>query len=372
MSKVLVVDDEESIRFSFEKILTDAGHTVVVASNLTYAKAILGADQFNVAVIDRILGAQNGMDIVKHIHETQPLCSTILISGFPSFKSASQGFKYNVAAYLTKPVKKAQLCQAVEDAAEKFRKRETARNLEMQLIRDQRMETLGLLAGGIVHNFNNLLTLISGYTELTIMEMDPDNPLLTNVEKISRETEQGRVISTHILSYIHPNEEKQTPVEIDGLVNDTIELIRLTLPKKIELIKPAPGVNDLILAYPAQIQQVIMNLSNNAQHAMKETGGVLEILFDRVTVADQVESALTLKPGSYIKITMSDTGCGMDELGVNKIFETKFTTIPHGTGKGFALGVSLKIAQNHGGTITVESEPGRGSKFHFYLPLLET
>jgi len=130
MARVLIVDDEEKIRFSFKKILKDTGHDVVAASHLVDAKAILPCDEFDVAVIDRILGTSNGLEFVKHVREVQPFCEPILISGYPSFESASETLQYDVFAYLAKPIRKKKLCQTVEDAVRKSKIKKETRHHE--------------------------------------------------------------------------------------------------------------------------------------------------------------------------------------------------------------------------------------------------
>ena len=124
MAKIFVVDDEESIRFSFSRILTDAGHEVIVTGHSTDAKAILAANEFDVAVIDRLLmGGETGLEVIKYIREMQPSCEAILVSGYPTRKSAAEALQYETFAYLNKPVKKEELCQVVKEAVRKRRER---------------------------------------------------------------------------------------------------------------------------------------------------------------------------------------------------------------------------------------------------------
>ena len=121
MASILIVDDEESIRFTYKRFLTDAGYDVAVASHFIEAKSLLPANEFEVAIVDRVLGESNGIELVKHIKEVQPFCEPVLISGFPSFKSASETLQYDVFAYLTKPILKKKLCQTVDGAVKKNR-----------------------------------------------------------------------------------------------------------------------------------------------------------------------------------------------------------------------------------------------------------
>ena len=176
MARILVVDDEESIRFSFQKFLSNAGHEITVAENIIDARAILSDNEFDVAVIDRILkDGQNGLDLVKHIREVNPFCEPILISAYPNFRSAAETLQYETFAYLTKPVKQEEICRVVEEAACKNKKK---KEIEKQLIRAQKLESIDSLAGGFTHDFNNILMLMLGFVELAIIHTPEDSPAL--------------------------------------------------------------------------------------------------------------------------------------------------------------------------------------------------
>lgn len=142
MTKILIVDDEENIRFSFSMILTDAGYEVIESGSLMDAKSILASNQFDVAFVDRLLESHNGMDLVDCINKMQPFCTTIFISAFPDFKSASEGFKHNLFAYLQKPVKKSELLSMVEAATQNTKEKQRSHEYEQQLIQAQKMTTI--------------------------------------------------------------------------------------------------------------------------------------------------------------------------------------------------------------------------------------
>ena len=139
MTKIFIVDDEENIRFSFSTILTEAGYDVITAGHIIDAKAIISANQFDVAIVDRLLVSDNGMEIIEYINEIQPFCTSILISAFPNFKSASEGYKHRLFAYLQKPVKKNELLSIVKAAAQNSKEKLKFNNFEQQLIQNQKI-----------------------------------------------------------------------------------------------------------------------------------------------------------------------------------------------------------------------------------------
>lgn len=149
MPKILIVDDEESIRFSFATILTDAGCDVIKAGHFIDAKSILNANQFDVAIVDRLLASHSGMELIEYINKVQPFCTTILISAFPNFKSASEGFKHRLFAYLKKPVKKKEVLSVVKAAVQNSKERLKYHDYEQQLIQNQKMAAMGIFSSGI-------------------------------------------------------------------------------------------------------------------------------------------------------------------------------------------------------------------------------
>ncbi|WP_289022374.1 ATP-binding protein [uncultured Desulfobacter sp.] len=360
------MDDEENIRFSFATILTDAGHDAIKAGHLIDAKAILNANQFDVAVIDRLLESHDGMELVKYINKTQPFCTTILMSAFPNFKSASEGFKHNLFAYMQKPVKKDELCNIVETAAQNSKKKLKLHNFEYQLMQAQKMATIGTLTSGIVHDFNNLLMTINGYVDLSLKD-----PLSKNLTKIRKISEHGENLSNLLLSYIQQTNEKPEHVQIQFLVKKTLAFLQILLPRKIRIREKINKGDDTILAHPVQIQQVIVNLGINAMHAMGNEGGIIEVSLEKVKLDTTSMKCMGIKTRDCIKLSMKDTGCGMDEKTLKQIFKTFYSTREQGKGTGLGLSITHNILENHGGGIKVESLLGKGSTFHVYLPIID-
>ena len=173
-----------------------------------------------------------------------------------------------------------------------------------------------------------------------------------------------------ILAFSRKAEQEQQPLQVSLIIKEALKMLRASIPTTIE-IRQNIASNSLILADPTQIHQVIMNLCTNAYHAMRETGGTLAVSLDEVAIGSEDYGYADLAPGSYLKLEVSDTGCGMEPKIQEKIFEPYFTTKKPGEGTGMGLAVVHGIVKSHHGHITVYSEPGKGTSFHVYLPLTE-
>ena len=245
------------------------------------------------------------------------------------------------------------------------------RRLETELRQAQKMEAIGTLAGGIAHDFNNILTAIFGYTELARVRAGSDGILLDHLDKVRQAAVRARDLVRQILAFSRKVEQRKKPLKPVDVVSEVVSLLRSTIPAAIE-IRHALHSDCLVLADEIQMHQVILNLCTNAYQAMEHGKGVLTITLDDVTLdADGFRSGLSLPPGRYVRLAVSDTGCGMDEKTMEKIFEPYFTSKEQGKGTGLGLSVVHGIIKDCRGGIAVESEPGRGSTFTIYLPVHE-
>jgi len=243
--------------------------------------------------------------------------------------------------------------------------------LEQRLRQAEKMEAVGRLAGGIAHDFNNLLGGILGYAEMLAESAPPGSPLKRYADNVLTGANRASGLVEQILSYSRSQRGKRAPVELGGVVAETLELVRGSLPHGIvleaELSRPLYVVGD-----ETQLHQVTMNLCTNAAHAMAG-GGTLTVTLDTADVA--AERALphsTLRAGHYVRLTVQDTGSGMDEATLERVFEPFFTTREVGQGTGLGLSLVYGIVTDSGGAIDVTSAPGRGSHFAIYLPRVDT
>lgn len=247
---------------------------------------------------------------------------------------------------------------------------EKKEKLESQLRQVQKMEAIGSLAGGIAHDFNNILFAILGYTDMARLEVPQGSKVEMNLKRVLTAANRAKDLVKQILVFCRQGGQEFKPVRIDSIVEEALVLLRATLPTTIEMRHDLRSLS-MVLADPTQILQVVMNLCTNAAHAMREKGGILQVeLADADIGSDRLDFYSDLKPGHYLRLIVCDTGHGMDHITRERIFDPFFSTKGLGEGTGLGLSVVHGIVRNHGGVISVYSEPGRGSSFHVYLPTI--
>jgi PAS domain S-box-containing protein len=248
---------------------------------------------------------------------------------------------------------------------------EEKERLENQLQQAQKMEAIGTLAGGIAHDFNNILSVIIGYTELILMNGNVDSEVKQNLKEIFNASKHARDMVKQILAFSRQNKQERKPIQVSHIVKEAIRMLRASLPTTIAIEQKIEKNIGIIEADPTQIHQVLMNLCTNAAHAINEKDGILEISLNNIEL-DQNAAARhpELKPGSYLKLSVRDTGDGIHPDAHEKIFNPYFTTKEKGEGTGLGLAVVQGIIKSHNGAVTVESEVGQGSTFHVYLPTI--
>ena len=242
--------------------------------------------------------------------------------------------------------------------------------LQSKLEHSRKMEAVGTLAGGIAHEFNNLLVGVVGYAELMLMDLPPDSELRDDLLQILKAARRGKALTKQILTYSRPGKADRQTLDLNDVLESSLKAIRLSLPQNVEIVLNNRVDRPTVLADPTQMHQVLENLLLNAMHAMRETGGKLRIECTEEVVDSQwaaLESEL--KPGKYAKLSVQDTGHGIDKQCMDKIFEPFFSTKKSGEGTGLGLSVVHGIVTNHGGTVKARSTPGLGSVFDVMLPL---
>ncbi|MEJ2689470.1 MAG: PAS domain-containing protein [Deltaproteobacteria bacterium] len=243
--------------------------------------------------------------------------------------------------------------------------------LEAQLQQTDKMASIGSLTGGIVHDFNNLLAAIHGFTQLTSGLLPSENKIChENLRKVMEVCKHAKSLIRQILSFSRGCiEELAQPVLLNAILKESLSMIRMAFPGNVEIREVVSCDSAKVFADPVQIHRVLMNLCTNASQAMAAKGGILELALDRVYVDNQILSQTPdLQQGSYCLLTVRDTGEGMDEQTMKRIFEPSFTTKPADKGTGLGLFVVLGIVKKYKGAIKVQSEKGKGTCFQVYLP----
>jgi PAS domain S-box-containing protein len=241
--------------------------------------------------------------------------------------------------------------------------------LERQLREAHKMEAVGRLAGGVAHDFNNLLTVILGYAELLLEQAPPGAEAHAPLTEIRRAAERAAELTTQLLAFSRRQPTAPVVLDLNGALRDLDEVLRRLAGDGVRLVlRLAPGLRR-IKADPAQVEQVLLNLAGNARDAMPE-GGELAVATENVAVAAGASSGGP-PPGEYVRLSVSDTGVGMDEATLARVFEPFFTTKEVGRGSGLGLATVYGVMRQCGGHIAAASEPGRGTTFTMHFPAVE-
>jgi PAS domain S-box-containing protein len=257
----------------------------------------------------------------------------------------------------------------VQDITRRKEAEAEATLLEKQLLQAQKMEAVGTLAGGIAHDFNNILTAINGHAELAKLTTGENPETLEHLARVLQAAGRATDLVRQILAFSRQQEQRRAPLQLRAIVEETLKLLRATIPSTIEFQTSLAADAPLVLADATQVHQVLMNLGTNAWHAMKDRPGRLQVRLEKFEMdAALAASQPRLRPGCHARISVADTGCGIDQATLARIFEPFFTTKPLGEGTGLGLSVVHGIMQSHDGAVTVHSQRSEGTVFHLYFP----
>lgn len=253
-----------------------------------------------------------------------------------------------------------------------FRDISARKKLEVQLRQVQKMEAIGTLASGIAHDFNNVLSALLGYTELACLDVSENSSAHHHLQEVLMAGQRAKKLIQQILTFSRQTEQERKPVQLSLVVKEALSLLRASLPSTIDIQQRITKEVNTIWADPTQMYQVLMNLCTNAAHAMRDTGGILDVCLDSIEVdAAFAAGQPGLRSGSYIRLTVRDTGHGMTPETRQHIFDPFFTTKERHGGTGLGLAVAHGIVASHDGAIAVEGSLGQGTTFTVYLPRSE-
>lgn len=247
---------------------------------------------------------------------------------------------------------------------------EERERLVAALRQSQKMEAVGTLAGGVAHDFNNMLTPILGYTDLVMAKLSSGDPLRQELEEVKRSALRAKDLVRQILSFSRQKGQELICLDLHPVLGECLKMLRSTLSPTIVFREDVARDCGHIMADPTQIQQILINLCTNAAHAMEERGGTLNVSLHEIVVhpGDTIDGQ-DVRPGEYVRLVVGDTGCGMDKATLERIFEPYFTTKEQGKGTGIGLALVHGIVKGHGGYISVYSEVGHGTTFSLYFPV---
>ncbi|MDY6822195.1 MAG: PAS domain S-box protein [Thermodesulfobacteriota bacterium] len=261
----------------------------------------------------------------------------------------------------------------IRDITDKLKVEKEKEEIKEQLYQAQKMESIGTLAGGIAHDFNNILASIIGYTELALDEVEKDTTIEESLKEIYAAGARAKDLVRQILTISRHDKKEIKPIQVAPLIKEALKMLRSTIPTSIEFHENICSDPLVVQADPTHLHQVIVNLVTNARHAMAGETGMIEASVDTLCFEpDDIKNKYPdLRAGNYARITVSDNGSGIPKKYLEKIFDPYFTSKEKGEGTGLGLSVVHGIVKSHNGHITVYSEPGKGTAFHVYLPLVK-
>ncbi|WP_319542330.1 response regulator [uncultured Pseudodesulfovibrio sp.] len=243
------------------------------------------------------------------------------------------------------------------------------KRLEDQLRQSQKMEALGTLAGGIAHDFNNILGVILGYAEIIESSAEAESGLDRRIKEISRAGKRARDLVTQILNFSRQGPQERHAMTLTPLIKEALKMLRSSVPSNVEIISRMETDQDHVMADPTQIHQIMLNLCGNASFAMRGTGGTLTVTLADVSSMDKVVPPEDLgNPERFVRLTVADTGPGIDPEVTDRVFDPFFTTKKQGEGTGMGLAMVHGIVKRHDGYLELENRPGHGATFHVFLP----
>jgi PAS domain S-box-containing protein len=255
------------------------------------------------------------------------------------------------------------------DITERYRAERMKSELEGQLQHSHRMETIGTLASGIAHDFNNILSPILGYTDMALEDAGENSLVRADLERVLAATHRAKELVEQILLFSRNIDRQASPIHLHLIIREGLKFVRASLPTTIEIEQNINVDSGVVLANSSQIHQVLVNLCTNAAHAMRDSGGLLRIELEPVVVDEELAAAHdNLHPGPYARLTVSDTGSGMDPHTLERIFEPFFSTKEPEEATGLGLSIVHGIVMSHGGEIVVESKSDQGTRVTVYLP----
>jgi PAS domain S-box-containing protein len=258
------------------------------------------------------------------------------------------------------------------DITEKLKAEEERRLLQTQLHQAQKMESLGRLAGGIAHDFNNILTAIIGFTEVLKMELADDDSLVRQTDQILGASLRAQTLIKGLFAFSSNQKIDIKPIDLNGIISGGRRLLLQLISERISVKMNCRDIPLTVMGDKLQLERVLMNLATNARDAMPDGGDIVFSTDSFVMGDDFIQKHGYGAPGNYALLAVSDTGNGISEENIRKIFDPLFTTKEEGKGTGLGLAIVYGIIKQHNGFINASSEPGRGTTFHVYLPLART
>ncbi len=411
---VLIVDDNSQNCMLLGNMLSKEDYEIGIAEDGLQAIEFVKHEPPDLILLDIMMPKMDGFEVCKRLKQDQKTkhIPIIFLTARATVQDEAEAFNLGAVDYITKPFVKEtvrarvrahaqlklygdRLEELVEERTSKLKKtmfdlaytkesaivqrleyQEKRQKMQNQLLQAQKMKAVGELAGGIAHDFNNILFPVVVLSELLTEDLPPGSQEHDNALEILKAGKRGSDLVKQILSFARQSEHKLTPVQVQRVLKEVLKLSRSVIPANIEISQDIQSDCAMVMADPTQLHQVAMNLIINALHAVEHTNGKIsvglkEILFQQEGEYQEDRFGISIDPDRYVMLSISDTGTGIDPAIMDKIFDPYFTTKGKNKGTGLGLAVAHGIIKEHGGYILVDSEPGKGTTFNIYLPLIE-
>ena len=367
--RVLMIEDSEDDTALLVRELRRGGYDVTHERVDTPAAmgSALNKGKWDLVISDHSMPHFSGAAALTLLRQTESEVPFIFVSGTMGEEAAVAALKDGAQDYVMKTNLK-RLVPAVQRELRELEVRRERKRLERQVQQLQKFEAIGRLAGGIAHDFNNAIGAIMGWADLALQEAEPGTRLQERLQKICAQAQRTAGLTSQLLAFARQQVLQPRRIDLNGLIEEGTSLLRKVIGADVEVrLVPAPNLR-VTVADPVQIDQVLMNLCLNARDAMPK-GGRLIIETQNADFEEEYCRLHTyVRPGSYVLLSVSDTGIGMEPATIEWIFEPFFTTKEVGKGTGLGLSTVFGIVKQHKGFINVYSEPGKGTTFRVYLP----
>lgn len=376
MNKLLFVDDEPNVisglKRQLNKLLKD--YDMVGVNSAKDALQLIEKTAFDTIVLDIRMPGMDGIELLALLksNEKTKFIPVIILTGCAERELKRKALDLGAYDFVNKPADPYELAARLKGSLRMKSYEDQLRDqniiLEQQLFQSQKMELMGLLANSVAHDLNNILAAISGYTELASLKVSDIKGVKENLSLAMKSCDHGASLVKQILWLGRSSNSECELHDLKDIINESLMLLAVIIPKEIEIIWAKPHKTCNVSVDQTQMIQVLMNLITNAMHAMKDTGTLSIDISCSEPVRDVEQLSEPLNHGLYHKISVNDTGSGMDQATIDRIFGSFYTTKPKGKGTGIGLSVVNRIVKRFGGHVTVESTVGVGTTFHVYLP----
>lgn len=342
-------------------------YTVQVVPTVALARPLLAAQTFDLILLDQTLSEGTELEWLREAGTTP----VVFLTGTESPDLAVAALQKGATDYLLKDREQRYLRLLPVVMERTVRRTRERQALQARLQRTQRTEALGTLAGGIAHEFNNLLAIILSYAELSKLECDNCPGLEANQDEVIKAAWRAKDLVQQIQNFNLEQPDQREPVKLEQVVKDACQLLRNAIPRNVQIDATGVSAQTVVVAPQAKLQQAFLNLCNNAWQALPAAGGRIQICSGNIAVdASNTAQHGNLVSGRYVQLSVQDNGSGMDAATLARALEPGFTTRPAGSGLGLAVVAELMRAQ--GGSVLLRSKPGAGTTAHLYFPIAGT